>query len=160
LRQVQFAQKPFHPDVANLDAVFFEAEAGTPSAELVASWVRQLERELARGRLRAEFAYVFGQLLDEWSRAAPGGAGPAPPGGGHWKPSGGAAPPALAPGLVGRLFEQHARALGPVVAGVRAFAEKEAQAPATAEEVYALLSVIAADVHAPPGRRRQAALAR
>jgi len=40
------------------------------------------------------------------------------------------------------------------------FAEKKAQAPATVEEVYALLSAVAADIFAPPQRRRQAALAR
>jgi hypothetical protein len=159
LRQVQFAQKPFHPDVANLEAVFFEAEVGTPSAELVTAWVRQLERELARGRLRAEFAYVFGRLLDEWSQAASASEGPAVPGEEqwpiYWQPD-----PPLDLGLLARLFQQHRKVFSSVVAGVKEFAETKAQAPATGEEVYALLSVVAADTFAPPERRRLAALAR
>ena len=159
LRQVQFAQKPFHPDVANLDAVFFEAEAGAASAELVASWVRQLERELARGRLRAEFAYVFGRLLDEWSRATPAAEDPAVPDEEHWQIFWQPEPP-LDLSLLAHLFEQHAAVFRGLRDGIRAYADKEAQAPATVEEVYALLSVIAADTFAPAERRRQAAVAR
>jgi hypothetical protein len=159
LRQVQFAQKPFHPDVANLDAVFFEAEVGTASAELVGSWVRQLERELARGRLRAEFAYVFGRLLDEWSRSAPAAAGPAAPGEEHWQLFWQPDPPTDL-SLLAHLFGQHEDVFGLVRSGIRTYAEKEAQAPATAEEVYALLSVVAADPFVPTERRRRATLAR
>jgi hypothetical protein len=50
LLQARFTRKPLNPDVDNLDLVFFKAAAGTASAELVQQWVRQLERELARGR--------------------------------------------------------------------------------------------------------------
>ena len=159
LRQVQFAQKPFHPDVTNLDAIFFEAEAGAASAELVARWVHQLERELARGRLAAEFAYVFGRLLDEWSRAAPAGADPTAPNEEHWQLFWRPAPP-LDLNLLAHLFEQHAAVFGSLRDGIRGYADKEAQAPATVQEVYALLSVIAADTFAPAERRRQATVAR
>jgi hypothetical protein len=46
LRQPQFALKRFHPNVANLDVVFFEAEVGNGSPELIEDWIRQLQREL------------------------------------------------------------------------------------------------------------------
>src|SRR5262245_47224194 len=57
LGEAKFAQKPLHPDVANLQALLFEADLGTASAEMLGQWVERLTRELAQGRLRAEFAH-------------------------------------------------------------------------------------------------------
>jgi hypothetical protein len=68
LREIRFAGRPLHPDLANLEVLLFLAEAGTLSTELLALWEQRLEAELAAGRLRAEFVYLFGALLDEWTR--------------------------------------------------------------------------------------------
>src|SRR5881275_1148776 len=66
LREVTFAQKPLHPDVRELDALYLADELGTVPPELVVDRTRFLERELAQGRLRAEFTYAFGRILSEW----------------------------------------------------------------------------------------------
>src|SRR4051795_7081325 len=63
LREVTFAQKPLHPGVRELDALYLADELGNVPPELVADRTRFLERELAQGRLRAEFTYTFGLIL-------------------------------------------------------------------------------------------------
>src|SRR5205823_202318 len=81
LREITFAQKPLHPDIARLDALYLADELGTVPPELVADRTHLLEREMAQGRLRAEFTYVFGRILSEWTGpGAPsdGSAGPGP----------------------------------------------------------------------------------
>ena len=159
LRQARFAQKPLHPDVDNLDLVFFEAASGTASAELVQQWVRQLERELARCRLRTEFAHAFGQTLSEWANA-PTTATTAEPGAEEpWAVLGEEAP-AVDLGMLHGIFERNAAHFTPVRAGVQSFGEGEALAPVKNEEVKALLALLAGDIYRQSSIRRQAAAVR
>src|SRR5436305_14732235 len=65
LRAITFAQRSLHPDIANLDALYLADEPGAVPPELIADRTRLLERELAQGRLRAEFTYAFGRILSE-----------------------------------------------------------------------------------------------
>src|SRR3954453_1237363 len=67
LREVTFAQKPLPPDVRELDALYLADELGPVPPELVADRTRFLERELAQGRLRAEFTHAFARILSEWA---------------------------------------------------------------------------------------------
>jgi hypothetical protein len=71
LRGLQFAKQPLHPDVANLELILRDLDADRTSSETVAFWRAELERELARGRLRSEIVYVFGALLEEWAAEGP-----------------------------------------------------------------------------------------
>src|SRR5262249_31443567 len=64
-RRARLAGKPLPPEVANLDGLFLQGEVGQVPPELIRTWIARLERELAQGRLRAEFAYAFGRLLEE-----------------------------------------------------------------------------------------------
>src|SRR5919202_1553080 len=83
LREVTFAQKALHPDVRELDALYLADELGEVPPELIADRTRFLERELAQGRMRAEFTYTFGRILSEWTspgtEAVVGPAGDADP---------------------------------------------------------------------------------
>jgi Reverse transcriptase (RNA-dependent DNA polymerase) len=65
LRSFTFASKPLHPDIANLDIVLAEIDAGVAQSETVAFWLRSLKDELAAGRRRAEIIYLAGALLEE-----------------------------------------------------------------------------------------------
>src|SRR5215831_3465654 len=71
LRRLRFAKQPMHSNVANLEVLLrdLDLEQGKASAEVLAFWRAELERELARGRMRAEIVYTFGALLEE--RAVP-----------------------------------------------------------------------------------------
>jgi reverse transcriptase-like protein len=71
LRRLKFAGQPLHPEVVNLEILLYEIGAGSVSPEIVSLWERRLEEELAAGRLRSEFVYLFGALLEEWAREAP-----------------------------------------------------------------------------------------
>ncbi|HEY8503053.1 MAG TPA: reverse transcriptase domain-containing protein [Gemmataceae bacterium] len=68
LRGITFAAQPLHPEVVNLDILLDEAAAATAPADVLALWESRLERELAAGRARCEFVYLFGALLEEWAR--------------------------------------------------------------------------------------------
>lgn len=68
LRKLEFAGQTLHPEVVNLEILLSEIETGGFSPEIVSLWLRRLEDELAAGRLRAEFVYLFGALLEEWAR--------------------------------------------------------------------------------------------
>jgi hypothetical protein len=160
LRDATFAQRSLHPDVANLEALLFEAELGTASAEMLDQWLRRLRRELAAGRLRAEFAHIFGHLLDEWMTQTTEPPAPAPAGP-HpfdatlellW------AAPEMAPNLelLRGLFDRHKAAFKSIRSQVRAFAAKEAQAPVTPEHVRALLKTVSNDITRRPDLRQQA----
>src|SRR5205085_4942994 len=122
LRQVTFAQRPLHPDVVALDALYLADELGTVPPELVADRTRFLERELAQGRLRAEFTYVFGRILSEWTGSDPGQASspvlPASdPFAGMWEE-----PPSLDRAWLDRAFGALEKILRPITAKVEAFA--------------------------------------
>lgn len=160
LQEAKFAQKPLHPDVANLEALLFEAELGTASAEMLGQWLERLTRELAAGRLRAEFAHLFGHLLDEWMTAAdrppaPAAAGPHPFDATLallWSA------PAEAPDLdfLDGLFRHHDPAFARLREAVRAFADGGAQAAASPADVRAVLRLIGDDITRTPDVRRQA----
>jgi hypothetical protein len=68
LRELKFAGQPLHPEVVNLEMALRELEAGALAADVLALWQGRLENELAAGRRRSEFVYLFGALLEEWSR--------------------------------------------------------------------------------------------
>ncbi len=69
LLELKFADQPLHPQVANLDVLLKELEMGHADPLSVAYWLGSLERQLAIGHQRAEFAYLFGVLLEEWTQA-------------------------------------------------------------------------------------------
>jgi hypothetical protein len=68
LQEQKFAGQPLHPEVVNLEIALREMEAGTLAPDVLALWQDRLEKELAAGQLRSEFVYLFGALLEEWSR--------------------------------------------------------------------------------------------
>lgn len=68
LQDLKFAGQPLHPEVVNLEIALRELDAGTLAADVLALWQGRLENELAAGQLRSEFVYLFGALLEEWSR--------------------------------------------------------------------------------------------
>jgi hypothetical protein len=70
LRELNFAGQPLHPEVVNLEILQHAIGSGALSAELLSLWRKRLEDELAAGRLRSEFVYLFGALLEEWARDA------------------------------------------------------------------------------------------
>jgi reverse transcriptase-like protein len=76
LRGMQFAKQPLHPDVGNLELILGQGDGGDSraSSETLAFWRAELQRELSRGRLRADIVYLFGALLEEWT-AGSGGSG-------------------------------------------------------------------------------------
>src|SRR4051794_17712402 len=139
LSQVTFAQKPLHPGVRELDALYLADELGNVPPELVADRTRFLERELAQGRLRAEFTYTFGLILSEGAggEAGPAGAAgepPADPFATMW-----GEPPVLDRDWLGAVFRANREVLRPIAAEVEAFARSDALAPVKNEEVLALL---------------------
>ncbi len=156
LREVTFAQKPLHPDVADLDALFLADELGTAPPELIADRTRLLERELTQGRLRAEFTYAFGLILSEWTAPTADASTPAQPEP-HplpllWEPA-----PAINTGWLDRAWQPLADVLAGVVAEVQKFARTEALAPVGQREVTSVLSRLQRDSYASPELRRQAA---
>lgn len=68
LREIKFAGQSLHPEVVNLEILLREAEAGAAPEAVVALWQERLDAERAAGRLRSEFVYLFGALLEEWAR--------------------------------------------------------------------------------------------
>jgi hypothetical protein len=67
LRALTFAGQPFHPEIANLQPLLHEMTTGRAVPETVVFWRERLQRELERGRLRADAVFVFGALLEEWA---------------------------------------------------------------------------------------------
>lgn len=67
LRGMQFAKQPLHPDVGNLDLILGQGDGSQASSGTLAFWRAELQRELSRGRLRADIVYLFGALLEEWT---------------------------------------------------------------------------------------------
>src|SRR3954464_3785801 len=68
LRGLAFAGQPLHPDVVNLEILLHEADSGAASPQILTLWLGRREEELAAGRTRSEFLYLFGALLEEWAR--------------------------------------------------------------------------------------------
>jgi Reverse transcriptase (RNA-dependent DNA polymerase) len=67
LRGMQFAKQPLHPDVGNLELIMGQGDGAEASSGTLAFWRAELQRELSRGRLRADIVYLFGALLEEWT---------------------------------------------------------------------------------------------
>ncbi|HYT91646.1 MAG TPA: reverse transcriptase domain-containing protein [Gemmataceae bacterium] len=160
LREVTFAQKPLHPDVKQLDALYLADELGEVPPELIADRTRFLERELAQGRMRAEFTYAFGRILSEWTGR---GANEAPalaesetdPFARMWDKS-----PPLDHESPSGVFEGLRGVLRPKATAIAEFARSEALAPVRSEEVPPVLDRLASDPYLAPALRRQAAEAR
>src|SRR5215469_3148405 len=72
LQQIQFANQPLHPDVANLEPLLQGIDVDRSSLETINFWNSRLEKELTSGRLRSEIVYIFGALLEEWASQAAG----------------------------------------------------------------------------------------
>src|SRR5215468_5250647 len=150
LRQITFAQKMLHPDIANLDVLFLADELGSAPPALVAERTALLERELAQGRLRAEFTYAFGLVLGEWAGparepnlpAVEGSEGPAEL---LWQQ-----PPPIDANWFAGVFASLEGALAGVRDAVKRFAEGPAFAPVRTEEVRAALARMARDPNALP----------
>src|SRR5690242_13853921 len=64
---MQFAKQPLHPDVGNLELILGQGDDSQASSGTLAFWRAELQRELGRGRLRADIVYLFGALLEEWT---------------------------------------------------------------------------------------------
>jgi hypothetical protein len=160
LREVTFAQKALHPEVRQLDALYLADELGEVPPELIVDRTRFLERELAQGRMRAEFTYAFGRILSEWTGRGSGEAPALPepaddPFAQMWQP-----PPALDRAWLDGVWHGLADVLRPIAAAVEKFAHGEALAPVRAEEVAPLLDRLAEDPYLTPALRRPAAEAR
>jgi hypothetical protein len=79
LRGMQFAKQPLHPDVGNLELILDQGDDSQASSETLAFWRAELQRELSRGRLRADIVYLFGALLEEWTAGSGGNGEPGAP---------------------------------------------------------------------------------
>ncbi len=158
LRQAQFAQKPLHPDVANLDVIFLENLTGNSSAEMIKKWTQQFQRELERGRLRAEYACAFGQLLDEWinppqteKEQTSLGEESEP-----WRLLLQPPPDSVNVSLLKGIFQENEKYLSKMRQSLGKFGEEAALKPATQQEVKALLNFQGRDDFRQPHLRRQA----
>lgn len=65
LKNLKFAKQPLHPDTANLEVLLYESQNNT--SDLLTFWLNRLQEELAAGRRRSEFIYIFGALLEDWA---------------------------------------------------------------------------------------------
>ncbi len=156
LRQATFARKPLHPEVANLDALFLQGQLGIAPPDLVDAWLQRLQRELDRGRLRAEFAHAFGGVLAE----TPAPTVPAPVEAHLLLADTLEEPSPFDLAFVDSLFDALGpQALGPLGQEIRLFAEGNAGAAATDEELKAVLMLLKKDGTRPAEVRRQAAAA-
>jgi hypothetical protein len=81
LRGMQFAKQPLHPEVGNLELILGQGDGSEVSSGMLAFWRAELQRELSRGRLRADIVYLFGALLEEWTAGSGGSAPSAAPDG-------------------------------------------------------------------------------
>src|SRR5690348_4857664 len=58
LRGMQCARRPLHPDVGNLELLLGRGDDSQASSRTLAFWQAELQRELRRGRLRADIVYL------------------------------------------------------------------------------------------------------
>ena len=160
LRELKFAGQPLHPEVVNLEILQHAIGSGALSAELLSLWRKRLEDELAAGRSRSEFVYLFGALLEEWARDA-------------------AADPRLreesqqahhrlreyalgtiTPNRHAEVIEPLFADLGPALTGLgerlREMSRKSLHVPMRNAEVTQALERLAKDIYQPPPLRREA----
>ncbi len=163
LRETRFARRPLHPDAGNLDLLLLEAELGVASPEQVRDWTRRLEQELGYGRRRAEYAHLFGRLLEDWvSPPTPEGADPVAasdepererP---DWSFLWSNAETPIDLDFLRGLLSRHPKVLEEVRKDVQAFGDGESRAPVSTDEVKALLGMLAGSVYRQPQLRQQA----
>jgi hypothetical protein len=160
LRTAKFAQQSLHPEVANLEALFLEAEQGAASPEQLRQCLDRLEREVAQGRLRADFSSLFGHLVEEWLAALDAPPRPAAAGNHPFdeKLQLFLTPPErpLDLSVLQAVFDRHRPLFEAVRASVRACAEKEALATVTTDLVRGILKILGNDITRAPDVRRQA----
>ncbi|HJT76534.1 MAG TPA: reverse transcriptase domain-containing protein, partial [Gemmataceae bacterium] len=160
LRRLRFAGQPLHPDVVNLDVLLYEAQAGALSPDVLSLWLRRLEDELTAGRLRSEFVYLFGALLQEWAHEAPEDT--------RLREEGREARERLLreavtdPGpnrhedVLGPLFAGMAPGLAEVTERLRERCHEELREPVDVGELTPVLQRLGRDIYQPPGLRREA----
>jgi hypothetical protein len=160
LRDVKFAQKLLHPDVANLEPIFFEADLGRASSEMLKVYQTRLEEECRQGRLRAEFSAIFGHFLDEWLESA---AQPVKKSVATAHPFDDKlqlfltlpeAPIDLA--ALAALFDRYRPAWDDLRTTIQSWAEKEVEAAVTTELVQGILKILGDDITREPEIRRRA----
>jgi hypothetical protein len=156
LRGIAFARKPLHPEVANLDVLYLADELGSAPPGLVAERTALLDRELAQGRLRAEFTYAFGRILSEWTSPAADTALPAAEDAADsiallWQE-----PPAVDRAWFDQAFAALEPALRTVREAVDRFGRGDVFAPVRHEEVTTALQRMTRDSNALPSFRQQA----
>lgn len=157
LHRIQFAQKLVHPDVSNYDLLFFEADMERPSAALMQERIRQLEQELERGRRRAEYAFLFSRLLNEWQQepettadATPSADKP------DWSFLWTEEPAAFRLDFLRDFFVRNEQHFAKWRESVQEFVDKEALAPVTSEEMIWLLGSVGGSIYRQPTLRKLA----
>lgn len=143
LRNTRFTGKSLHPDVGPLDVLLFEDEVGKHSPQMVDNWLQQLQRELLRGRLRAEHTCAFGQILDDWKQAdsnKPPHDDPQP-----WRLLLQSPAKQANAQYLRDLFGKYASFFTPLKNAMTEFGDKDAMAPVSIDEVKALLNHQARD---------------
>jgi hypothetical protein len=157
LRGLRFAGQPLHPEVVNLEILLHEVEAGAAAVDVPALWQRRLEDELAAGRLRSEFVYLFGALLEEWARAPAADA--------ETLAEGREARDRLLGAATAPDAERPRPALEPLIAGsppelgtrmVEAFSEEWREPIGHRTELFGTLEVLARNIYQPARVRREA----
>jgi hypothetical protein len=160
LRGLKFAGQPLHPELANLEVLLHSADLGAASPEILSLWIDRLEEERRAGRARSEFVYLFGALLEEWSREGGGDeglreerlreharllegtrSGPAP--GRHAE-------------ILGPLFDELGSALEELSGRIREAARDEVRSAVRADMLEMPLKRIAQDIYRAPGLRVEA----
>ncbi|KAJ5068051.1 hypothetical protein M0811_12637 [Anaeramoeba ignava] len=67
LHEAKFANESLHQDIFNLDTFKFEYSIGALSPKKLEQIENSLKEEIKKGTRRAEFAYIFGCILEEWA---------------------------------------------------------------------------------------------
>ncbi len=79
LADLTYGGRKVHPELADLGVLANDTLPGAAiSADLVERWSSRLVDELAAGRLRSEFVFRFGLLLEQWATSGDS-PGPTPP---------------------------------------------------------------------------------
>ena len=67
LQEIRFAGANLHEDASRLAPLAEAMRADGVGTEVAELWLDRLENQLAAGRLRSEFVYAFGVLLEQWA---------------------------------------------------------------------------------------------
>ncbi len=142
LSSATFAMKPLHPEASDLRShlrlLRLEVELGRADLTLVRRWCDQLREQIARGRTRARFSYLFGRLLEQDMVGREPASEPLPAN--TWPLAEAGAD--VDASLLDEVWARYPELFEPLSKRVATFADKEATAPATREEVVALLRAV------------------